>query len=78
MENKTVEAKAELKKVLKEKGLDLSEETLVFVMEKMFDFVEVLIKNTENKFDDMALTFIPMLKVELVKLIDKIDKEKDY
>lgn len=77
MEN-AVEAKEELKKVLKEKGLDLSEEMLIFLMEKVFDFVEVLIKTTDNKFDDMALTFIPMLKAELIKLIDKIDKEKDH
>jgi len=69
--------KSEMLDILKSKGLDVAEDALAQVVEGCFDMAEVLIKKSENKFDDMALVVLPKLKQVVLDLVDKLDKEDD-
>lgn len=59
----------EIKKQLLESGEKLTEE----VVEETFKLLEAYIKLTENKFDDLLLTFLPEAKQFILKYVDKID-----
>lgn len=68
--------KMELKDKLKEKGLNLAESYMLKMVDDVLEIGEMLVADTENQFDDMALAALKMFKGELVKLIDKVDGEE--
>ena len=71
-----MEAEKSLSDLLKEKGLDLSEDAAKLVFDAIMDFAEEVIKQTPNKLDDMVgLPSIPLIKSYVHGLIDKIDKK---
>ena len=61
---------------LKERGLDLAEESLVIVAEELFEWVRESAIASKTPYDDMALIVLPELKKLALKGIDKIDGEE--
>lgn len=66
----------ELKKELKEYGLNMSEKYLMMMLEDVLKMGEMMVKSTENPFDDVAFQGLKMFEGELKKMIDKIDGEE--
>ena len=62
-----------LVELLKEKGLDVAEDSAKMIIEAVFEFAESAVAKTENKYDDMLLAAIPLLKPMVLGLVDKID-----
>lgn len=58
---------------LKAQGLDIAEDAAKVVAVSVLDWVEQSVKLSENKYDDLIVTFLPMAKAEVLKLVDKID-----
>ena len=65
--------KDETKQELKELGLDGLENVTRDAVDVVFKALEVVIKDSENKIDDMVLPALPVLKEKLLLLVDKID-----
>lgn len=65
--------KDETKQELKELGLDGLENVTRDAVDLVFKALEVIIKDSENKIDDMILPTLPILKEKLLLLVDKID-----
>lgn len=65
----------EAKKELKNEALTLAENEAKAAVEFVFKMIEIIIKDTENKFDDMLLPAMPMLKEKVMELADNINKE---
>jgi uncharacterized protein YjfI (DUF2170 family) len=61
---------------LKAKGLDLAEDAAKEVAVAVIDWVEASVQLSENKFDDLAMSILPLAKAELLKLVDKIDGQE--
>ena len=66
--------KEETKKALKEVGLESLENVTKEAVEDVFKWFEIIIKDSDNKIDDMILPALPILKEKLLILIDKIDE----
>lgn len=62
---------------LKDEGLDIAEDSARLIVKAVLEFVEVEVVKSENKYDDMLLAVMPILKAQLFVLIDKIDGEVD-
>ena len=60
---------------LKPFGLNVAEDAAKQLVEKVFEFVEKSVVLSENKFDDMTLAVIPMVKPLVLSQLDKIDGE---
>ena len=60
---------------LKARGLDVAEDVATEVLGAVFEFFEESAVLSENKYDDLVLAILPMLKNEALKAIDKIDGE---
>lgn len=58
---------------LSAKGMDMAEEAAKIVIGETLDWVQESVALTENKFDDMAIGFIPQLKEAALAVADKID-----
>ena len=58
---------------LKARGLDLAEEGAKIVVEEMFSWLEESCKVSPNKYDDLLLVVMPIVKPEIMKQVDKID-----
>jgi len=65
-----------LKDKLKDHGLDLAEDATRLLVEDVLDWVAEEVIKTENKYDDMLVAIIPMVKPALLKAVDKIDGEE--
>jgi len=65
-----------LKDKLKDHGLDLAEDATRLLVEDVLDWVAEEVIKTENKYDDMLVAIIPMIKPALLKAVDKIDGEE--
>lgn len=61
---------------LKGKGLDIAEEAAKQVVVSVLEWFEESAKLSDNKYDDLALVTLPMIKDEVLKLVDKIDKQE--
>ena len=62
---------------LKEKGLDVAEDTARSVVEAVFDFAEYYVKSTPNTTDDaLAAGLLPLVKPIVLNAVDKIDKKE--
>ena len=62
----------ETKKELKELGLTNLELITKESVEAVFKAIEIIVKDTENKIDDMVIPAIPFIKEKLLELVDKI------
>jgi hypothetical protein len=58
---------------LKGKGMPVAEEAAKQVAEAVFEWLEESIIASENKYDDVAIAFIPMIKEHALKEIEKIN-----
>ena len=58
---------------LKDKGLDIAEDAAGHVVESVFKWVEESVVLTENKWDDMSLVVLPIVKKQVMDQVDKID-----
>ena len=67
----------ELGKKLKGRGLDVGEELLAMAVEDILDWASDAAIKSENKFDDLMVAVIPVLKKYILEQVDKIDKEDD-
>lgn len=65
-----------LSKNLKDRGLDLAEESLKLVAEELFAWVEESAKISTTPYDDMGLIILPQLKKLALDQVDKIDGEE--
>ena len=65
--------KDETKQELKELGLDGLENVTKDAVDLVFKALEVIIKDSENKIDDIILPTLPILKEKLLLLVDKND-----
>lgn len=61
---------------LKTHGLDIAEDAAKVLMIEVLDFAEKMVIDSENKYDDMLLAVMPMVKSEMLKAIDKIDGQE--
>lgn len=67
----TDEAKEQIKAELLKTGEVVSKEAV----EMVFKLIEIVVKDTENKFDDMILPIVPAIKEYVLKLLDGISEE---
>ena len=67
----TDEAKEQIKAELLKTGEVVSKEAV----EMVFTLIEIVVKDTENKFDDMILPVVPAIKEYVLKLLDGISEE---
>ena len=67
----TDEAKEQIKAELLKTGEVVSKEAI----EMVFTLIEIVVKDTENKFDDMILPVVPAIKEYVLKLLDGISEE---
>jgi hypothetical protein len=69
---KAFELKALVEK-LKANGLELAEDAAKLVIVDVLDWAAESVALTENKFDDIAVAFLPQLKAAALEAADKID-----
>lgn len=65
------EAKQQVRKI----ALNLAENVGEQAVEAVFEIIEVVINDSDNKIDDVALAFIPKVKEKVLELVSKINKE---
>lgn len=58
---------------LKGHGLDLAEDAAKLAIVDILDWAAESVALTENKFDDIAIAFLPQLKAAALAAADKID-----
>ena len=67
------EAKEKIKVELLKTGEAVSKEAA----ELIFTLIEIIVKDTENKIDDLVLTFLPTIKEYVMQLLDDISENKE-
>ena len=76
----TEEMKAyDLKKLterLKARGLDVAEEAAAVIVEELSDWVVESAPISKTPFDDVLVAVMPIMKKELLKVVDKIDGQE--
>jgi len=75
MELKEAYNTTELVEKLKSEGLDIAEDAAVKVLDVVLEWVAESAAKSETPFDDLIATIFPMVKGEVLKLIDEIDGE---
>lgn len=58
---------------LKSRGLDVAEEAAKIIVEETLTWTEESVKLSENKYDDIIVLGIPMIKEAALKAVDQID-----
>lgn len=58
---------------LKNKGLEIAEDSAKHVVEAVLNWIEASAKASATPYDDMALFMMPKLKEIIMKQVDKID-----
>lgn len=61
---------------LKGHGLDLAEDAAKIAVEELFIWIEKSAGLSENKYDDLLLAILPLIKAEVLKQVDKIDQQQ--
>ena len=61
------------KQEIKEIALGLAERVSAEAVEDVFKIIELIIKDSENLFDDMLLPALPVIKAKVLEFVDKID-----
>lgn len=67
------EAKEKIKVELLKTGEAVSKKAA----ELIFTLIEIIVKDTENKIDDLVLTFLPTIKEYVMQLLDDISENKE-
>lgn len=62
-----------LKAKLDAKGVPVLEDAAQILVNEVLDWVQESVVLTENKFDDVAMAFVPMVKTMIAPTIDQID-----
>jgi hypothetical protein len=62
---------------LKKEGLDIAEDVAIKVVHVLFNVLEKAAVQSENKYDDLIIPLIPIIKPMVLKLVDKIDGKED-
>ena len=62
--------KEETKERLKDLGLEYAEILTETTIDALFEIIEILVQDSDNKIDDMILPALPTLKLELAENID--------
>jgi len=60
---------------LKDKGLDVAEDSAKVVVVETLAWLSGEVKKTGNPFDDLLIPVLPIVEREVLKLVDKIDKK---
>ena len=71
-----VDVKGIIAAELKAKGLDIAEDVAVKVADAIFDTIPKILRATPNKFDDLLIPVLAVVKPKVMALIDNIDGEK--
>jgi len=66
---------ARLIEELKSKGLVVAEDMAEVLVMSLFDWVEKSAVASENKYDDLLLAAMPLIKAQVLSKVDKIDGE---
>ena len=61
---------------LKVRGLDVAEEAAAVIVEELSDWVIESAPISKTPFDDVLVAVMPIMKKELLKVVDKIDGEE--
>jgi len=67
----------ELTVELKSKGLDVAEDMAKVLVESMFIWLEKSAIASPNKYDDLLLAALPLVKGQIMAQVDKIDGKID-
>lgn len=62
-----------MKKDVKQHLLQLAEDVTEDCVNKIFEIIEIYIKSSMNKFDDLVLPFLPQAKEFVLKYVNKIN-----
>lgn len=65
--------KEETKEKLKQLGLEYAEILTETTVDALFEIIDVLVQDSENKLDDLILPALPTLKSKLLELVENID-----
>lgn len=63
------------KQEVKKEGLQLAEKVVKESIETTFTILDLIIKDSANKIDDLILPALPSLKALAIKYAEKIDGE---
>jgi hypothetical protein len=70
--------KEKLLELAKVKGLVLAEDTAEKMVEFIFEGLDIVVAESENKIDDgLYMALKPMMMQAIEKLVDKIDGEEE-
>lgn len=58
---------------LKAKGLDVAEEAAKIIVEETLTFIVESAVKSENKYDDLLVAIVPVIKPHILSAVDKID-----
>lgn len=62
-----------LVEILKKEGIVIAEDAAEMVAKSVLEWVEAEVIKSENKYDDLLLAVLPVIKPMIFKAIDKID-----
>lgn len=62
---------------LKKEGLDIAEDAVMSVVKVVFRMLPSVFLATENKYDDLTIPFLGILRPIIENLVDKIDGKVD-
>ena len=62
---------------LKARGLDITEELAVVCVEETLDWTVEEVQASPNKYDDLLVVVIPVIKKTILAQVDKIDGQDD-
>lgn len=65
--------KEDTKQKLKQEGLKYAETLTTESVECIFNLINIIIEDSENKIDDMFLSILSTLKSIVLQYVDKID-----
>ena len=68
--------KKKLVEILKKNGLNIAEDTAILAVKSIFKAIPEIVKETENKVDDLLIPLISVVEPSILKLLDKIDGEE--
>lgn len=60
---------------LKSQGLDVAEEAAKVLVSETLDWMAESAAASENKFDDLLVAIVPVVKPHIMDMVDKIDGE---
>jgi len=68
-----METKKNISEILKKHGLDIAENAVGSTVAGIFDALPEILLATENKYDDMLIPLLGLIRPQIMMLVDKID-----